>query len=131
MPKRPVELVLEQMSAHDTFVRNLELRRKAASMTKRELVKRSGLSSTFIFEILRQEGSPSLRSLEALAAAVNASLCDLFDEQACEDARPATKRRVAPPGLELVTVALPPEKAFLARRWEADAIKSAKASRTK
>lgn len=119
------------MNAHETFVCNLERRRKAASMTKRELVKRSGLSSTFIFEVLRHEGSPSLRSLEALAAAVNATLCELFDEEVCDTSRPDAKRRVAPPGLELVTVALPPEKAFLARRWEADAIKVVKASRTK
>ncbi len=119
------------MNAHETFVRNLERRRRAARMTKRELCKRSGLSNTFIFEILRQEGSPSLRSLEALAKAVNATLCELFNEDANDDAKAEGKRRHTPPGLELVTAALPPERAFMVRRWEADAIKAVEDRRTK
>jgi transcriptional regulator with XRE-family HTH domain len=111
------------MDMHKIFVENLERHRIAAKMTKRTLVERSGLSSTFVFQILRCEGSPSLRSLEQLASAVNASLAELLTPPQDTPPQKTGKRPKAPPGLELVTAALPPEKAFLVRRWEADARK--------
>lgn len=96
------------MSAHTIFVTNLERRRRDAGMTKSDVIARSQLGATTFFEILRGDTSPTLQTLEALAQAVGAPLCEMF-------APPP------PPGHRTVVVALPPERAFVAERWEEEA----------
>ena len=111
------------MTALEVFLHHLERRRESAGLSRRELIQRSGVSASFYYEILRGEGSPTLTVLEHLASAVNAHVCDLL--QPLHGASQETLNATLPPGYELVTVALPPERAFQVRRWGAEALSKA------
>ncbi len=78
------------MAAANTLARTLGARlreeRSRIGMSLRELGAASGLSTTTVHQIESGRGSPSLATLQALAATLGVPLGALFESQATEDA---------------------------------------------
>jgi len=75
-------------------------------MTRSELSERSGVSISFLSDLTAGKANPSLRTLEALAFALDSSVPLLV-----------TDFDLLPVGYEWVMVALPEEKVSLVKGW--------------
>ena len=62
------------------FAQNLKRIRLAKGFSQDELGAQCGLTRNYIGNIERQENSPSLQSMEAVADALGVSLLDLFEQ---------------------------------------------------
>jgi transcriptional regulator with XRE-family HTH domain len=78
--------------------------------TRQELSQRSGVSISFLSELAAGRANPSVRVLEALAAALETSVPELL-----------TDLEPLPPGYERVSVILSKERASEVQRWAAEA----------
>jgi transcriptional regulator with XRE-family HTH domain len=90
-------------------------------MKRRELAKRSGVSQSFLSDVLSGEGNPSLKIMKAIANALQVSLPYLLehtdlDERSLAELLGAPAGRL-PPGYKRVSVVLPCHKAFTVERW--------------
>src|SRR4051794_32486440 len=73
---------------------NLRAARNRRGWTVAELAAASGLSKGFVSQVENDRTSPSLDTLEKLAAALAISMVDLLSEQPHEPARPLVRRGV-------------------------------------
>jgi transcriptional regulator with XRE-family HTH domain len=59
----------------------LRRRREARGMSQRELAEHAGITPRTLWRIENDEGSPTLWTLERIAAALNCNVRDLLDEE--------------------------------------------------
>ncbi len=89
-------------------------------MTNDELSERSGISASFISDLARGKANPSLRTMEAIAAALDTALPALLestdlDRAALDELAGGKTRSSLPKGYERVTVILTSFEAFVAK----------------
>ena len=95
-------------------------------MTKKELSERSGVSISFLSDLTTGKANPSLKVMEDIAQALEASLplllesTDLSNDD-LEQLAAGKVPRSLPVGFERVTAVLPEHQAFIVKKWEADA----------
>ena len=101
------------------------------NMTKSELAGLSGVSVSFLSDLTTGKATPSLRVMEAIAAALEIPLpvmlerTDLSKEDLAKLAENKAYR-ILPQGYEWVTVVLPEQKAFVVRKWNEETKKKIK-----
>lgn len=89
-------------------------------MTNEELSERSGISASFIAEMARGKANPSLKSMSAIADALDVALPTLLeltdlDRKALDRLAGGKARSSLPKGYERVTVILTDFEAFIAK----------------
>ncbi|PKD39861.1 transcriptional regulator [Methylomonas sp. Kb3] len=96
-------------------------------MTKEQLAAKSGVSESFIGDLTRGKGNPSLRVMEQLANALDVDLPSLLIEtdMDAESLRTLAGGKISgvPDGYSRVSVILPDYQAFLVKKW-AQGVKS-------
>lgn len=102
-------------------------------MTKNELAERSGISNSFLSYLTTGKANPSLQKMEAIAKALETPLPHLLEatDLSQEDLEALAGGKVlstVPPGYERVTAILPEHRAFLVKRWAAEAHKKLQGS---
>ena len=102
------------------------------SMTKSELADLSGVSVSFLSDLTTGKANPSLRVMEAIAAALEMPLPVMLERTDLSQEDLATlaenkAHRVLPRGYEWVTAVLPEQKAFVVRKWSEETKKKIKA----
>lgn len=91
-------------------------------MTKQELSKRSGISISFLSDLTTGKANPSLKVMEAIAAALETPLplmlesTDL-DKETLEALAGGKASSNLPAGYEWVCAILPEHKAFIVKKW--------------
>jgi transcriptional regulator with XRE-family HTH domain len=91
-------------------------------MTKQELHDRSGVSLSFLSDVTRGKGNPSLKVMEAVAAALETPLPLLLestdlDKEALDALAGGKAPNRLPAGYEWVCVVLPEHKAYIVKKW--------------
>jgi transcriptional regulator with XRE-family HTH domain len=91
-------------------------------MTKHELAERSGVSISFLSDLTTGKANPSLKVMEAVAAALDTALPLLLestdlDKEALDALAGRKLPSSLPPGYERVCVVLPEHRAFLVKKW--------------
>lgn len=104
----------------DIFFTNILRILVERGMTNEELSERSGISASFIAELARGKANPSLRTMSAIADAVDVALPILLeltdlDRKALEQLRGGKPLPGLPKGYERVTVILTSFEAFIAK----------------
>lgn len=89
-------------------------------MTNDELAERSGISSSFISDLARGKANPSLRTMTAIASALDTALPALLEStdlsrKALDQLADGKARSSLPRGYERVTVILTSFEAFIAK----------------
>jgi transcriptional regulator with XRE-family HTH domain len=97
---------MERSGTARIVAKNLVRLREELDLTRLELSARSGVSPAFLSDLASGRGNPSLKTLDALAAALGTTVPQLLVDQ---DALPA--------GYEHVSAVLPARKAALVQRW--------------
>lgn len=85
---------------------------KMQNMTQKDLSMKSGVSASFISDIAKGEGNPSLHNMERISMALNIPL-PLLLEKKC-----ILFMGNAPEGYEKVIAILPHHKAFIVKKWQ-------------
>ena len=87
-------------------------------MTKQQLADLSGVSISFLSDVTRGKGNPSLAVMEEVAKALGVPLAELLQGEIGNVAPGATKRPGRPPaGYERVCATLPAHRAQQVRTW--------------
>ncbi|WP_020405882.1 transcriptional regulator [Hahella ganghwensis] len=91
-------------------------------MTKNELADRSGVSVSFLSDLTTGKANPSLKVMEAIAAALEVSLPLLLestdlDRETLEALAGGRVHTSLPTGFERVSVVLPEYRAFQVKKW--------------
>jgi transcriptional regulator with XRE-family HTH domain len=102
-------------------------------MTKNDLHEISGVSNSFLSDLTTGRGNPSLKVMEAIAAALDVPLPLLLestdlDKEALDELAGGKAKSSLPPGYERVSVILPEHKAFIVKRWGEDTRKKLRQS---
>lgn len=89
-------------------------------MTNDELAERSGISASFISDLARGKANPSLRTMAAIASALDTALPALLEStdlsrKALDQLADGKARSSLPKGYERVTVILTSFEAFIAK----------------
>ena len=105
---------------HEIFFTNILRILDERGMTNDELSERSGISASFISDLARGKANPSLRTMEAIAAALDTALPALLestdlDREALDELAGGKARNSLPKGYERVTVVLTSFEAFVAK----------------
>lgn len=105
---------------HEIFFTNILRILDERGMTNDELSERSGISASFISDLARGKANPSLRTMEAIAAALDIALPALLestdlDRAALDELAGGKTRSSLPKGYERVTVILTSFEAFVAK----------------
>ncbi len=95
-------------------------------MTKQELGKRSGVSVSFLSDLTTGKGNPSLKTMEAIATALDVALPLLLeatdmDSKTLEELAGHPILKSLPEGYDRITAVLPEHKAFIVKKWAEDA----------
>ena len=103
-----------------TNVRRLLLLR---GMTKHHLSEKSGVSFSFLMDLLRGQANPSLETMARIARALDVTVSELLelqetDRRLLDAADAAMFPAPLPPGFVRVTAILPAMKAFTVRKWD-------------
>lgn len=106
---------------------------KERRMTKQDLHRLSGVSGSFISDLTRGEGNPSLETMERIAKALEVPLTFLLQRTDWNDADMQTLahesgQTLLPKGYEWVWAVLPEHQAFQVRKW-AEATREALAAK--
>lgn len=105
---------------HEIFFTNILRILDERGMTNDELSERSGISASFISDLARGKANPSLRTMEAIAAALDTALPALLestdlDREALDELAGGKAKSSLPKGYERVTVILTSFEAFVAK----------------
>ncbi|MEO7560928.1 MAG: transcriptional regulator [Nitrosospira sp.] len=105
---------------HEIFFTNILRILDERGMTNDELSERSGISASFISDLARGKANPSLRTMEAIAAALDTALPALLestdlDRAALDELAGGKAKSSLPKGYERVTVILTSFEAFVAK----------------
>lgn len=92
-------------------------------MTKQELHRRAGISMSFLSDLTNGKANPSLKVMEAIAAALETSLPLLLeltdlDTKSLEALAGGKSYKSLPSGFLRVTAVLPEHQAFIVRKWD-------------
>ena len=92
-------------------------------MTKKELSERSGVSISFLSDLTTGKANPSLKVMEDIAHALEASLPLLLEstdlsKDDLEQLADGKVPRSLPAGFERVTAVLPEHQAFIVKKWD-------------
>lgn len=95
-------------------------------LTKKDLSNITGISISFISELTNGKANPSLNVLEKISNALDTPLSMLLEShdlgpEAFEELSTKPKFADLPPGYERVTLILPKQRAFIAKKWAEDA----------
>lgn len=91
-------------------------------MTKNELSDKSGVSISFLSDLTTGKANPSLKVMEAVAAALETPLPLLLettdlDRETLDVLAGGKTPSSLPPGYEWVSVILPSHRAFIVKKW--------------
>ncbi|TWI62560.1 helix-turn-helix protein [Pseudoduganella lurida] len=97
-------------------------------MTKNDLADHAGISVSFLSDLTNGKANPSLKILEAIAAALQTSLPALLettdlDKKTLESLAGETPWRLLPDGFIHVSAILTDFQAFTVRQWHEDNVK--------
>lgn len=92
------------------------------NMTKNELAERSKVSISFLSDLTTGKANPSLKVLEAIAAALDTALPFLLessdlDKETLDALAGGKMPKSLPAGYERVCVVLPEHRAFQVKKW--------------
>lgn len=92
-------------------------------MTQEELAERSGVSTSFISDLANGRANPSLRTMEAIALALETALPTLLeatdlDREALDELAGGKAPQSLPEGYERVSAILTGYQAFLVKEWD-------------
>lgn len=91
-------------------------------MTKQELSKKTGVSISFLSDLTTGKANPSLKTMEAIADALETPLPLLLestdlDQKSLNDLAGGKARHSLPAGYERVSAILPEHQAFIVKKW--------------
>lgn len=91
-------------------------------MTKDDLAKKSGVSISFVSDLTRGNGNPSLKTMEQIAEALETPLPLLLestdlDRASLDELAGGKMPSSLPPGYERVCVVLPEHRAYEVKKW--------------
>ena len=99
-------------------------------VTKEQLSKMSGVSTSFISDLSNGKGNPSLRIMERIADALDKPLTELLEETDLDskslEALAGGKLRGIAESYERISLILPSHQAFITRQWTKDAMEKLK-----
>ena len=113
------------------FFTNMLRFRRELGITNKQLAAKSGISESFLSELGRGgagriDANPSIQTMEKIAAALNVSLIEMlipsdpiFLKEL--DIPSDLDLPTPPPGYERVVAVLPSHRAFVVRKWDAEA----------
>jgi transcriptional regulator with XRE-family HTH domain len=102
------------------FNANVKRIMQEKDLNKNELAKLSGISYSFLADLIEGTGNPSLRIMETLAKALNVPLPLLLVPP--DSLLWKAYSEEIPPGYELVVAILPTYDAYVARKVEAETV---------
>lgn len=92
-------------------------------MTQKQLAEQSGISRSYISNLSKGQANPSLRSMEAIAKALDTNLSTLLeltdlDSLSLDELAGGSASRNLPEGFERVSAILTSYQAFLVKEWD-------------
>jgi transcriptional regulator with XRE-family HTH domain len=107
---------------NEIFFTNILRLLEERGMTKQELAEKADVSISFLSDLTNGKANPSLKTMAAIADALDASLPQLLEEtdlgRAALDALTGGRDlRGLPPGFARVAAVLPEHQAFIVRKW--------------
>jgi transcriptional regulator with XRE-family HTH domain len=108
---------------HQIFFTNILRVLDERHMTQEELAERSGVSTSFISDLANGRANPSLRTMEAIALALETALPTLLeatdlDREALDELAGGKAPQSLPEGYERVSAILTGYQAFLVKEWD-------------
>jgi transcriptional regulator with XRE-family HTH domain len=108
---------------HQIFFTNILRVLDERRMTQEELAERSGISPSFISDLAKGRANPSLRTMEAIALALETALPTLLestdlDREALDELAGGKALQSLPQGYQRVSAILTDYQAFLVEEWE-------------
>jgi transcriptional regulator with XRE-family HTH domain len=108
---------------HQIFFTNILRVLDERHMTQEELAERSGVSTSFISDLANGRANPSLRTMEAIALALETALPTLLessdlDREALDELAGGKALQSLPPGYQRVSAILTDYQAFLVKEWD-------------
>lgn len=110
----------------DIFTTNLRRLMIERDLNKAELSRRSGVSFAYICDLVKGEGNPSIKTMEAIAKALNIEMPRLLERH--EGETWIGKPLKIPEGYERVSAILPKFDAYLVKKKAAETQKKIKAA---
>lgn len=103
------------------FVINLRRALKEQRLSRRELSELSGVSPSFLFDMLSGKSNPSLKTMEAVANVLGVPLESLLSRASVDakelDGQENPESPSIPRGYASVFAILPEHQAFMVRKW--------------
>lgn len=103
------------------FVINLRRALKEQRLSRRELSELSGVSPSFLFDMVSGKSNPSLKTMEAIANVLGVPLESLLSRASIDakelEGLETPKSPSIPRGYTSVFAILPEHQAFLVRKW--------------
>ena len=105
---------------HQIFFKNLTTEMASRDMNASELSLLSGISKSYLSDLLHKKGNPSVRTMESISNALNVPLPKML--------QPETRKneKKLPKGYERVSAILPAVKAYQVNLWHKEASKNLK-----
>lgn len=108
---------------HQIFFTNILRVLDERRMTQEELAERSGVSTSFISDLANGRANPSLRTMEAIAVALETPLPTLLestdlDREALDELAGGKAIQSLPQGYQRISAILTDYQAFLAEEWD-------------
>jgi transcriptional regulator with XRE-family HTH domain len=108
---------------HQIFFTNILRILDERRMTQEELAERSGVSTSFISDLANGRANPSLRTMEAIAVALETPLPTLLestdlDREALDELAGGKAIQSLPQGYQRISAILTDYQAFLAEEWD-------------
>jgi transcriptional regulator with XRE-family HTH domain len=108
---------------HQIFFTNILRVLDERHMTQEELAERSGVSTSFISDLANGRANPSLRTMEAIAVALETPLPTLLestdlDREALDELAGGKATQSLPQGYQRTSAILTDYQAFLVEEWD-------------
>ncbi|SEA68642.1 transcriptional regulator [Nitrosospira multiformis] len=108
---------------HQIFFTNILRVLDERRMTQEELAERSGVSTSFISDLANGRANPSLRTMEAIAVALETPLPTLLestdlDREALDELAGGKAIQSLPQGYQRISAILTDYQAFLVEEWD-------------
>ena len=108
---------------HQIFFTNILRVLDERRMTQEELAERSGVSTSFISDLANGRANPSLRTMEAIAVALETPLPTLLestdlDREALNELAGGKAPQSLPQGYQRISAILTDYQAFLVEEWD-------------
>jgi transcriptional regulator with XRE-family HTH domain len=108
---------------HQIFFTNILRVLDERRMTQEELAERSGVSTSFISDLANGRANPSLRTMEAIAVALETALPTLLestdlDREALNELAGGKPLQSLPQGYQRISAILTDYQAFLVEEWD-------------